>query len=109
MGIIKYIIYFDHSVSSYTQGPHSNGETPDPMLMNCNEFSAQADTNCPLHPATNDLPCPLPQGVTDTLKQVEKHLSTILNNTNVVSWFVSRMYLYYVIMIIIIIIIRQQQ
>ena len=74
------------------------------MLMNCNEFSFQADTNCPLHPATNDLPCPLPQGVTDTLKQVEKHLSTVLNSTNVVSWLVSRMYfsliVYNVIMII---------
>ncbi len=59
---------------------------PDPMLMNCNEFSAQADTNCPLHPATNDFPSPLPQGVTDALQQVEKHLSTVLNSTNVVRW-----------------------
>jgi hypothetical protein len=56
--------------------------------MNCNEFSAQADTNCPLHPATNDLPCPLPQGVTDALQQVEKHLSTALNSTNVVCWLI---------------------
>ena len=56
------------------------------MLMNCNEFSALADTNCPLHPATNDLPCPLPLGVTNALQQIDNHLLTVLNNTNVVSW-----------------------
>ena len=62
------------------------------MLMNCNEFSAQADTNCPLHPATNDLPRQLPQGVTNALQQIENYLSTVLNSTSVVSWLIRQTY-----------------
>ena len=70
---------------------------PDPIMMNCNEFSAQADTNCPLHPATNDLSRPLPQGVTNALQQlpVEKYLSTVLNSTNVVSIILYQTYYCY--------------
>ncbi len=94
VNLLKYM--FQHCMPIYlyitqylpTQGPHSNGETPDPMLMNCNEFSALADINCPLHPATNDLPCPLSQGVTNALQLVEKHLLTVLNSTNVVCWLI---------------------
>ena len=54
-------------------------------LTNGDDYPLEADPNCPLHPATNDLPSPLPEGVTDALKSVENHLSTLINSTNLVS------------------------
>lgn len=56
-----------------------------PVLTSCVDYPLQADPNCPLHPATNDLPSPLPQGVTDALKSVESYLSTLINSTILVS------------------------
>ena len=56
-----------------------------PVLTSIDDYPLEADPNCPLHPATNDLPSPLPQGVTDALKSVENHLSTLVNSTILVS------------------------
>ena len=56
-----------------------------PILTSCGGFPLQADANCPLHPATNDLPSPIPQGVTDALDYVENYLSSLLNSTTLVS------------------------
>ena len=52
--------------------------------MSYDEFALQEDANCPLHPVTNDLPSPLPQGLTDALEQVENQLSAVINSTNMV-------------------------